>query len=116
MLTPINKTDLLNMLNGKTLETIPLSTLENKLVAESLSIYFNKTNEATGKFSKKPANDPQNDTGTWTVQNDGKLCITWKHWFNAKPFCDYVYDAKNSVIFIDADGKFVSVALKKNIM
>src|SRR5689334_5724520 len=75
-LQPLSKTVLEATLAGKTLTTVPLSTLENKLVADTLTIYFNKDSQAIGKFAVKIPNDPQSDTGTWKVESDGQLCIT----------------------------------------
>lgn len=114
-MTSMTKEQVAQTFNGKTLVTIPLSTIENKLVADSITIYFDQSGKATGHITVKQDNVSQDDQGKWQVKDDGALCITWEHWTSNQPFCDYVYNANNSVIFINGTGDFVSLALKRDI-
>lgn len=114
-LSSMNKDQVVQALQDQTLTTIPLATLEDQLITNSATIYFDKQNQISGKFAHKPTNDPQSDKGTWEVKDDGSLCITWQHWFKSQPFCDYVYDANNSLLFMKGDNTFASLVLKKNI-
>lgn len=114
-LNSLSKDQVVGALENQTITTIPLATLESELIADPATIYFDKNNQISGKFAHKPGNDPQTDQGTWTVKDDGSLCITWKHWFKSVPFCDYVYEANNSLLFIKGDNTFASLVLKKNI-
>lgn len=114
-LNPMTQDQLTQLIQDKTLTTIPLSTIDNHLVADRISIYFGKDGEAQGHLAKKDSKLPQNDTGKWEVKEDGALCISWKSWFKSKAFCDYAYDAKNSIIFLNGEGAFVSLVLKSRI-
>ncbi len=115
-ISSISKEKVLNTIVNKTLTSIPYSNIGSELVPYSLSFYFADDNKVNGKLTNKPTNEPQQDLGIWTVDNDGKLCITWNYWNASKPFCAYLYDANNSIIFLDPDNKFVSMVVKSNIV
>ncbi|MBA3660964.1 MAG: hypothetical protein H0W64_04505 [Gammaproteobacteria bacterium] len=114
-MTSMTKDEVISTFAGNTITTIPLSTIDAQLIPNRITIYLDKSNKATGKLDTKPESNVQADEGTWTVSDDGALCITWQHWNEAKPFCDFAYNANNSFIFINAEGDFISLALKKNI-
>ncbi len=112
----LNKAQVTRELQGKTVTTISLVTLNNDLITNSFSGYFNQNGQVQGQFSVKPESDPQNDQGTWSVKSDGTLCATWQHWNKAKPICVTVYKLKNSLIFINEQtNKLETIILDDNI-
>lgn len=111
----LDKDKVKSLLNDKTITTIGLTTLNGHTQDDVFTGYFGKDGKATGSFATAPSDQPQNDQGTWTVKNNGDLCMTWQHWDNAKEFCLAVYKTNNSIIFINKDGKLESVVLTDNI-
>src|SRR5262245_59321095 len=102
---PMSKSEAQAALSDKTITTIGWATLNKQLIQNSFSGYFGTDGTAVGHFANKPNdNNPQDDQGTWTVKDDGEACATWQHWSNGQEICIYIYDAKNSLIFIGADG------------
>ncbi len=114
-LQSLDKKGVMTALQDKTITTIPMATLHDKLVMSRISIYFGADGKLEGKFARKIENDPQSDTGTWTVKNDGLLCANWQHWGAGKDMCVYVYDTKNSLIFANPAGYFDSLVLSRFI-
>lgn len=112
----MTKEQVLKIVQNQTLISIPWTTLGKEFFPDSLAIYYGYNNKAHAKLNNKPmTNDPQIDLGIWTVDEDGKLCITWNYWYQSLPSCTYLYDAKNSIIFLDAENTFVSLVPKTNI-
>lgn len=115
-LNSMNKAEIMKTLSEKTLTTIPLVTINAKLVNNSFSGYLDKSGKVTGQMSNKPeGNDPQNDEGTWKVSDEGVLCVTWQHWNQAKPICTHVYNLKNSLVFMNLKNTLETLALKNDI-
>lgn len=112
----LNKEQIMSALQDKTMTTIPLLTLNDQLVNNTITMYFAKDGALNGQFATKPDTDPQSDQGKWEVKADGALCTTWNQINNKKPICVYVYKTSNSLIFINTDtNKFESMALNDNI-
>ncbi len=112
----LNKEQVTNALQDKTMTTIPLLTLNGKLVNNTISMYFSKDSKLTGQFANKPDNDPQSDQGTWTIKPNGVLCTTWQHLNKQKPICVFVYKLQNGLVFVNIEtNKFESMALDENI-
>lgn len=116
-LQSMNKTQATKALENKTITTVPMVTIDNKLIDNnSVTVYFGKDNEVIGKFATKPENNPQDDKGTWMVKDSGTVCVTWKQWEHNTPICINVYKTSNSLVFINADtNKFESMVLLNNI-
>ena len=104
-----------NALQDKTITTIPLATLKDRLIMTRVSIYFGADGKVVGKFARKPDNYPQSDMGTWKVQHDGQVCVNWPHWNDGKDMCVYVYNMKNSLVFANPNGYFDSLVLDRFI-
>lgn len=112
----LNKTQVTKELQGKTITTIPLVTLNNEFMTNTFTGYFDTTGQIQGQFATKPDNDPQNDQGTWVVKSDGTLCATWQHWDKSKPICVTVYKLSNGLIFINqTNKKLETLILDENI-
>lgn len=113
-LNSLTKKEFLADFVGKTMVTVPLATMNNKLIDDSFSGYFNKNGEVVGKFAKALKNkEPQKDKGKWEVKDDGSFCIKWQHWFKDKEICMVVYELDNGYLFINAEkNKLGSFATK----
>lgn len=104
-----------SLFEDKTITTIALTTLNGQTQNNIFTGYFGKDGKATGSFAPAPTNQPQADQGTWSVKNNGQLCMTWQHWNDAKEFCMAVYKTNNSVIFMNQSNKLESVVLIDDI-
>ncbi len=114
-LQSMDKTLITKALEDKTITTVPLVTLHNSLIANTVSVYFGKKGQLLGQFTNKPDNDPQNDQGTWQVKADGQVCVSWKVWTNNNPICVYAYKLANSLVFVNTSNKFESMVLSDGI-
>lgn len=116
LLQSLNKTQVMSAMQGKTITTIPLVTIDNQLVNNTFTGFFGQDGKAQAQFTNKPDNQPQTDQGTWMVKADGTMCVTWQHWNQNKPICLAVYKLKNGIVFINTDSKkFESMVLDDNI-
>lgn len=115
-LQSLNKAQVIKTLQGKTITTIPLITLDHQMVTNTFTGYFDKNGQIQGQLSSKPENAPQNDQGVWTVKSDGKLCNTWKNWDQGKPICVTMYKLNNGILFINEDKKLETLILNENIV
>ncbi|HSW69739.1 MAG TPA: hypothetical protein VLI69_06275 [Gammaproteobacteria bacterium] len=114
-LTPMNKSAATMELSDKTITTISAATLDGKVISDSFTGYFGKDGKMTGKFANKPAEGPQNDQGSWKVQSDGKVCVTWDHWNNAKEKCVSFYKLNNALLIVNASNGFESLILNTDM-
>lgn len=113
----LGKAQVLDALQNTTITTISVITLNGKIVNNTFTGYLGKNGQMFGQLTNAPTNgDPQSDQGTWQVKPNGVTCVTWQHWNQGRPVCLYVYDAQNSLIFVNATtGKFESMVLNDNI-
>ncbi|MCW8450348.1 hypothetical protein [Legionella quinlivanii] len=114
-LTSMSQSEVSDALGDKTLTTISAATLNGKVLPDSFTGYFAKDGKMMGGFAQKTADAPQNDKGTWRVKEDGSVCMTWEHWFNAKEECVYFYKLNNGLLAVGADQNFESVILNSEI-
>lgn len=114
-LTSMKKDEVMTTFSDKTVTTVSAATLDGTVISDSFTGYFSKDGKATGKFANKPNNNPQNDTGTWKVNPDGKFCFKWDHWDNGKEECVSIYKLSNSYLIINEDNGFESLILSKDI-
>lgn len=114
-LTSMSQSEAQNALSDKTITTISAATLNDKIISDSYTGFFSKDGKITGKFAKKPANDPQKDTGTWQVKNDGQFCVTYQHWNNGKERCVLLYKLDNAILVVNSNNGFESLILNKDI-
>lgn len=101
----LNKKQLTQALEDKTITTISLVTLNGNIINNSASIYFSKNNKTDGTMSSKPGNNPQSDEGIWSVKSNGALCITWQHWNDNKPICVFGYQLTNALVLVNTETK-----------
>ena len=114
-LQSLDKSSVKSLLDNKTITTISLTTLNGKTQDNVFTGYLSQDGKTNGSFASAPANQPQTDTGTWKVNDDGQLCMAWQHWNNAKEFCMSLYKTNNSIIFINQQNKLESVVMLDKI-
>ncbi|MEO8402658.1 MAG: hypothetical protein ABI597_12875 [Gammaproteobacteria bacterium] len=110
-LSPANKATATSALTDKTITTISAATLDGKVISDSFTGYFGKDGKVTGKFVNKPADGPQSDQGSWNVKSDGKVCVTWEHWNEAKEKCVNFYKLNNAFLILNKNNGFESLVL-----
>ncbi|WP_133129893.1 hypothetical protein [Legionella yabuuchiae] len=114
-LTTLSKEEVLKTYQGNTVKSVPLANLDGELVPVLFQIYFDKNGQAMGKFNKKPTGDePQTDTGTWNVKDNGALCVTWEHW-EGKEVCALTYTLGNGYLLVNPDNNNFESVIHKDI-
>lgn len=112
----LSKAQTTQQIAGKTITTIPLITLNDQLIANSFTGFFDKNGQMKGQLASKPDNDPQTDEGKWIVKPDGTLCATWQHWHQNKPICVSIYKLTNGMLLVNQHNKKIeTLILKENI-
>lgn len=115
-LQPLNSEQLKTAVAGNTMTTIPLITLNHKLMNNTMTVYFARKGKLHGQMSNKLEESPQTDNGIWMVKPNNILCVTWQHWNQKTPICVNVYSLNNSIIFVNIENNnFESLVLKENI-
>ena len=115
-LKSLNKAEATKELEGNTITTVALATINDNLVTNAFTGYFGKDGKMQGQFANAPENQPQKDQGTWTVKADGTTCSNWDQWNNKQPVCFSVYKLSNGLLFINSENKkFLSLVLQENI-
>lgn len=97
----LNKNELTNMISDKTITSVPLITMDNQLTPNTFTGYFGKDGTINGKLSNQPENGPQADNGTYKINADGSLCVTWQHWNNTSPICVSAYKVGNGLMLVN---------------
>lgn len=114
-LSPMNKAAATTELSDKTITTISAATLDGKVISDSFTGYFSKDGKTQGKFANKPADGPQTDQGSWKVNADGKVCVTWQHWNNAQEKCVNFYKLNNALLIVNMQNGFESLVLDSDM-
>lgn len=114
-LSPMTKEQITTAFSDKTIKTISAATLDGTVISDSFMGYFSKDGKSTGRFAKKPNNEPQNDTGTWRVDDNGQFCFKWDHWNKAQDKCVTLYELNNSYLVVNQNNGFESLILKKEM-
>lgn len=107
-LSSLNKDEITSAFSDKTITTITAATLNNQLISDSFTGYFSKDGKMVGKFASKPQDQPQDDSGTWSVKPEGMLCYKWDHWNAAKEKCASVYKLSNGLLVVNGQNGFES--------
>ncbi len=111
----MNKEQITKTMAGKTITTIPLTTLNGQLMNNSFTGFFDKNGTVTGQFANKPENTVQNDQGTWKVKSNGTLCTMWHNWDGGKEVCMHVYKLNNGLVFVNEGNRIETIILDTNI-
>lgn len=110
-LHPMNKTQLMQALEGKSMTSISKTMINNQLIDNVLTLTFGKEGKIQGQLNNNPSNVPQQDQGTWKIKDDGQVCATWQHWQSG---CCTVYKLSNGLLFINKNN-FANLMLNENI-
>lgn len=114
-LNSISKDQIRQAFVNNTFTSVAVNHLNEASIDNTFTGYMNNAGKIWGMFSRKPKAAPQVDAGTYTIKDDGSLCLTWKHWWNGKEFCVYAYDTENAYIMVGTNNKFHTVFLKSAI-
>lgn len=113
-LQSLNKAQAIHTIQNKTITTIPLITLDGRMLEHSISAYFNKDGKVQGRINKSDNNNT--DEGKWSIQSDGTLCTIWDSWNQHNPICVSIYKVTNGLLFINKENnKLETIALNENI-
>lgn len=115
-ITSLDKMQLQTAAINKTFSSIAIDNLNGKTINNIFSMYMDKHGNIFGKMSVKPANLPQYDQGTYTIDQDGTFYITWQHWDEHKKICGHLFETKDAYISIDCDNVFHTVFMKDKIL
>lgn len=100
---------------NKTFVSVPIANLNEQSIDNTFTGTLDDQGHIWGKFSKKPASQPQKDQGTYVMKDDGQLCLTWQHWNNGKEFCVYTYSTDNAYIIVDTKNMLHTVFMKSQM-
>lgn len=68
-----------------------------------------------GKMAHKPTNEPQTDTGVYSITETGTVYFTWKHWDGSKKLCFNIFKTQNTYLSISCDHVFHTAFMKADI-
>lgn len=96
----------------KTYTSIPVDNLNGKTVNDSNIIYLDGKGGVISKMGVKPKDEPQVDTGHYSITQHGAVYVQWKHWDFKKRLCFHFYETQNAYIAVDCQNVFHSVFMK----
>lgn len=111
----MGKTQVEKSFINNTLTSIPTDNLNGKTINNTFSMFMDDKGNIFGEMTIKPANEPKVDQGIYTINNNGKVYITWQHWDFKKKLCAQFFETKNAYIAIDCSGVFHTVYMKSSI-
>jgi len=114
-LVSLNKTQIIKAFVNKTATSIATDNLNGQTINNTFSMFLDDKGNIVGKMSIKPPNQPQVDKGTYTIENDGTVYLTWQHWDNAKKLCFHAYNTQNAYINVGCDMVFHTAFMKDAI-
>lgn len=114
-LTSMKKDEVMKAFSDKNFSTINAATLNGTVIDNNFTGYFSKDGKMKGKFKNKPDNSPQQDTGTWKVNDDGAMCFKWDNWDSNKERCVTLYRLKNGILVVNSDNGFETMILDKDM-
>lgn len=115
-LSSLNKAQIEHLFMNKTAISIPTDNLNGRDINNTFSIFLDAHGNVWGEMSQKPANQPKNDTGTYSIKNDGTVYIKWNHWDEEKMLCFHIFSTQNAIITVDCNNVFHSVFMKNKIL
>lgn len=100
---------------NKTLISIPTDNLNGRTIDNTFSMFMGGHGVMLGSMSLKPANEPQTDQGSYTIQKDGTVYFIWQHWDGAKKLCAHFYNTQNAYLAVGCDQVFHTAYMKAAI-
>lgn len=114
-LTSLNKDEFIKAFVNKTATSIPTDNLNGRTIENTFSMFLDDEGNIVGKMSRKPSNEPQIDKGTYSVDEDGTVYITWNHWDGAKKLCFHAFNTDNAYVNVGCDNVFHTAFMKEGI-
>lgn len=114
-LNALTKQQFIKAFVNKTATSIATDNLNGETIDNTFSMFLDDKGNAVGKMSHKPANEPQMDTGVYSIDEDGTAYITWKHWDGAQKLCFHAFDTINAYINVGCDNVFHTAFMKDAI-
>lgn len=114
-LTSLNKTQLQKNFFHKTFISVSTDNLNGRTINNTFSMYLDGKGNIVGRMSVKPANQPQNDRGVYSISETGSLYIQWQHWDAQKRLCAKMYNTQNAYLAISCKQVFHTVFMKAAI-
>jgi len=111
----LNKDQFIKAFVNKTSVSIATDNLNGRTIENTFSMFLDSKGKIIGKMAIKPANEPQMDEGTYSIDEDGTAYVTWKHWDGAKKLCFHSFDTQNAYINVDCNNVFHTAFMKKAI-
>lgn len=114
-LESLSKDQMLKNLVNKTSVSIASDIFHGQIVPNTFSYYLDAKGNVLGRFGVKPKNEPQTDTGVYTIAEDGAMYVTWQHWYNGKKMCFHLFNTENAYLSVDCDNIYHTTYLKTAI-
>lgn len=114
-LNSADKSQVTQFFINKTFTSIPASNLNGQYVENTFTGAADDQGHMWGKFAQKPADQPQTDQGTFTIKDDGQLCLTWQHWNGGQEFCVYAFNTDNAIVIVDTKSHFHTAFMKSQV-
>gem|GEM_PF-1610532 len=114
-LNSLNKDQFIKAFVNKTSTSIATDNLNGRTIENTFSMFLDDKGNVIGKMSHKPTNEPQIDTGSYLIDEDGTAYITWKHWDGAKKLCFHAFNTENAFINVGCDTVFHTAFMKNAI-
>ena len=114
-LKSMSKNEIKELLLNKTLVSIATDNLNCQTIQNTFSLYLDNKGNSFGKMEHKPSNEPQTDTGVYSISKDGTLYLTWQHWDGAKKLCAHFFNTQNAYLAIDCENVFHTVFMKETV-
>jgi len=114
-LNSMNQDQLETAIVNKTFISIATDNLNGRTIDNTFSMFLDDHGNIFGEMAYKPKNEPQTDSGVYSIADDGTFYITWQHWDGAKKLCGHLFNAENAYISIDCAHVFHTVFMKDTI-
>ncbi|WED44608.1 hypothetical protein [Legionella cardiaca] len=114
-LNALNKEQFINAFVNKTSISIATDNLNGRTIENTFSMFMDEQGTVIGRMSHKPANEPQTDKGSYSIDDDGTAYITWQHWDGGKKLCFHAFDTANAYINVGCDNVFHTAFMKEAI-
>lgn len=102
----------LNSMNKEQIEAAFSNKTFQGLIVDTANSFWVFLDSKGTILGYNPSDKLKKDDGSYSINNDGTLFVTWKHWHNAKKLCINVFDAKNTLLIFDCDGGLHTIFVK----
>jgi hypothetical protein len=114
-LESLNREQMVKTFVNKTAVSIGTDIFNGEVVPKTFSFYLDYKGNVKGKFGVKPKHEPQTDVGVYTIEKDGTIYVTWKHWYGSKKICFRLFNSENAYLSLECNNVFHTAYLKSAI-